>query len=65
VSELELKQHHPIHRFAGWAGLALLCVLAAVSFTYFAYTYRFIIGLLAVGVLIAPAALFLVLSTRR
>jgi len=65
VSELELRQRHPIHRFAGWAGLALLCVLAAVSFTYFAYTYRFIIGLLAVGVLIAPAALFLVLSHEK
>jgi len=65
VSELELKERHPIYRFAGWAGLALLCTLVAVSFTYFAYNRRFIVGLLSVAALIAPAALFLVFAHEK
>jgi len=65
VSELELKERHPIYRFAGWAGLALLCILVAFTFTYFAYTRRFMIGLLATAALIAPAALFLVFAHEK
>lgn len=65
MSELELKERHPIYRFAGWAGLALLCILVAFTFSYFAYTRRFIIGLLATTALIAPAALFLVFAHEK
>jgi putative inorganic carbon (HCO3(-)) transporter len=65
VSELELRHRHPIHRFAGWAGLALVCILAAFIFTYFAYTRRFIVGLLSVAALVTPAVLFLVFAHEK
>ncbi|OGD78881.1 MAG: hypothetical protein A2Y64_08595 [Candidatus Coatesbacteria bacterium RBG_13_66_14] len=65
MSELELKERHPIYRFAGWAGLVLLCILVAVTFAYFAYTRRFMIGLLGVAALIVPAALFLVFAHEK
>ncbi|MCX7022524.1 MAG: O-antigen ligase family protein [bacterium] len=65
MSEIELSHRHPIQRFSGWAGLALICVLVGVTFTYFAYTYRFIIGLLASAALIAPVVLFLVFAHEK
>jgi putative inorganic carbon (HCO3(-)) transporter len=65
VSELELKHRHPIYRFAGWAGLALLCTLVAVTFVFFSYYSGLFAGLLAPCGLIAPAALFLFFGLER
>ncbi len=65
MSELELKHRHPVYRYAGWAGLALLCVLVAITFVYFSYYSGLFVGLLAPFGLIAPAALFVFFSLEK